>query len=540
MKNFFFAFFLLLTIISNGQNIFQENVLGPKIVHGYSCVQTNDGGYIATGVTVPMDNDNDDLYLVKTDSIGDILWAKTYSGVENDVGYSVRQTFDNGYIVVGVSTSFNGGYFDIYLIKTNESGDTLWTKTIGGADNDVGYDIKQTSDSGFIIVGETFSYGVGGDIIMIKLDKGGNTIWAKSIGGVNYDRAESVQQTSDKGYIVLGRTESYGAGGSDLFLVKTDSMGSLSWAKTYGGPGYYDFGHSVQQTNDGGYIAAGSTSLGLGGWIDAYIVRTDEYGDTLWTRTYGGSGEDDAKSVLQTSDGGFAFIGYTSSFGHGYEDVYMVRMDSKGDTLWTKTYGGNSGDIGRSFQQTSDSGFIITGDSYSFTPTNSNSLYLIKTDKMGESGCNEQATNTSYFWADGTIVNSVYPSVISASVISKSTASNLGTAGILNKICSSSSIEIKEILTREKMLRIDAYPNPFNDFINVKLIDGANSLGDKSLKTVSFEVKLTDVFGREVKSYKLNSPEFSIYRNNLPAGVYFISITDEIRIIAFEKIIVSN
>ena len=169
-----------------------------------------------------------DIYLVKTDSLGDTLWTKTYGGNNNDFGYSVSQTADGGYILLGSSESFGVGAADFYLIKTNANGDTIWTRTYGGNDYEYGYSVAVTTNGGYILLGSTSSFGAGSsDIWFIKTNSIGDTLWTRTYGGIGSDGGSSVQQTSDEGYIITGMTKSYGSGNADIYLIKTDSLGNV-------------------------------------------------------------------------------------------------------------------------------------------------------------------------------------------------------------------------------------------------------------------------------------------------------------------------
>ena len=312
----------------------------------------------------------------------DTLWTRTYGGTEDDNGYSVQQTSDSGYIIAGYTESFDVGYGDVYLIKTNADGDTLWTKTYGGTSSDQSRSVQRTSDGGYIIVGYTRSFGAGQeDIYLIKTDSSGDTLWTKTYGGTDADKGSSVQQTSDGGYIIAGYTKSFGAGSWDVYLIKTDVDGDTLWTRTYGGTDI-DYGYSVQQTYDGGYIVVGFTYVGTIN-ADAYLIKTNSSGDTLWTKTYGGSWTEHGYSVQQTSDSGYIITGQTSSFGAGSDDVYLIKTDSVGDTLWTRTYGGTKMDMGWSVQRTSDGGYIIAGGTRSFGAGDCD-VYLVKTDANGD------------------------------------------------------------------------------------------------------------------------------------------------------------
>jgi len=349
---------------------------------GHSVQPTSDGGYIITGETQSFGAGNGDVYLIKTNASGDTLWTRTCGGANNDVGYSVQPTSDNGYIITGRTESFGAGYNDVYLIKTSASGDTLWTRTYGGTGYDEGHAVQPTSDRGYIITGYTGSFGAGAyDVYLIKTDSSGDALWTRTYGGTYDDVGNSVQQTSDGGYIIAGYTGSFGAGYKDVYLIKTNASGDTLWTRTYGGTNH-DEGNSVQPTSDRGYIITGYTvSFGAGG-NDVYLIKTDSSGDTLWTRTYGGTNDDECKSVQPTSDGGYIIAGLTWSFGAGYNDVYLIKTSASGDTLWTRTYGGSNYDEGYSVQPTSDSGYIITGYASSFG-AGSYDVYLIKADANG-------------------------------------------------------------------------------------------------------------------------------------------------------------
>ena len=192
-----------------------------------------------------------------------------------------------------------------------EPGDTLWTRTYGGVDDDIGYSVQQTSDGGYFVAGYTGVYPQY-DFYLVKTDPDGDTLWTRTYGGSGYDKAHCGVQTSDGGYMVAGGTQSFGAGDWDVYLVKTDGNGDSLWTRTYGGD-RWDWARSIQQTSDGGYIIAGLTQSFGAGWNDVWILKTDANGDTLWTRTCGGSDQDYGAFVLQTTDGGYIVAGYTIS-----------------------------------------------------------------------------------------------------------------------------------------------------------------------------------------------------------------------------------
>ncbi len=347
---------------------------------GYSVRRTTDGGYIIAGETDF--SGNVDVYLIKTDSLGDTLWTRTFGGNDVEKGYDVQRTADSGYIITGYTGSFGAGSHDIYLIKTDADGDTLWTKTFGGGNYEWGHSVQQTTDSGYIIVGGTRSFSTDFDVYLVKTDTDGDTLWTKTFGGDDSDWGYCVQQTADDGYIITGETESFGAGVQDVYLIKTDSLGDTAWTKTFGGL-HIDRGWSVQQTTDSGYIIAGETSS-FHPRYDVYLIKTDAWGDTVWTKTFGESAVWDnyGYDVQQTTDGGYIVTG-TFSCGATWYDVCLIKTDSLGDTTWVKLFGGNYNDCGYAVQQTADSGYIITGYIEPSNPGYAD-VYLIKTNSLGD------------------------------------------------------------------------------------------------------------------------------------------------------------
>ena len=262
--------------------------------------------------------------------------------------------------MAGVTGSSGAKAYDFWLLKTDSSGNETWSKTFGGYNYDTAYSVRQTADGGYIMAGYARSFGRGGDDVwLVKTDSSGNEMWNKTFGGSSNDAAYSVQQTADGGYIMTGYTDSFGAGNSDAWLVKTDSSGNETWNKTFGSSGS-DTGYSVQQTADGGYVMAATAYFGAGN-NDAWLVKTDSSGNETWNKTFGGSNFDTAVSVQQTTDGGYIMARYTASFGAGNNDAWLVKTDSSGNETWNKTFGGSSNDAAESVQQTADSGYIMAG-----------------------------------------------------------------------------------------------------------------------------------------------------------------------------------
>ena len=351
------------------------------IGRGQSVQQTTDGGYIIAG------RNDSAAILIKTNSQGATLWTKTFGGGTNLNHHfnDVQQTTDGGYVLTGFYDDGNNAW----LLKTDSLGNTLWSVIIwqSGTTTVFGLSVQQTTDGGYIITG----YNVWDNkrtAFLIKTNDQGNTLWTKYFHDY---KSNSVQQTTDGGYIITG------SGGwtntsteHDLWILKTDNLGNTIWSKTFGGSGLDD-GSCVKQTTDGGYIITGHTASFGNGSRDVWLLKTNNQGDSLWSKSFGGVGMEIGFSGQQTIDGGFIITGETYSFGNGESDLWLLKTDSQGDSLWTKTFGGADYEFGYSVQQTSDGGYIITGSTFSFGNGAPYAIWLIKT--VGQSILSTSFTN---------------------------------------------------------------------------------------------------------------------------------------------------
>jgi len=343
-------------------------------------------------------------------------WSQTFGGSEYDWGNSVTQTSDGGYIIASITYSYGAGNGDIWLIKTGASGAEEWSQTFGGSGQDYGQSVAQTADGGYIITGSTYSYGAGhSDVWLIKTDADGSKEWDETFGGSGEDHGDSVAEISDGGYIIAGSTQSYGNGSSDVWLIKTGANGNEEWSQTFGGS-EYDYSGSVVETSDGGYIIAGSTeSYGAGG-SDAWLIKTDANGTEEWDKTFGGSDYDWGSSVAETSDGSYIIAG---SYGTGSSDAWLIKTSADGNKEWDETFGGSGGDCGCSVAQTSDGGYIVAGYTYSYG-AGSADLWLIKTDVGGAEEWNQAFGGLNYEDGLSVAVTSDGGYVITGSTVSYS------------------------------------------------------------------------------------------------------------------------
>jgi len=362
------ALFLMLPEAWAGKYYWASNYGGTGQEEGWSIQNTADGGYVVTGYTTSFGGEGrSKFWVLKLKEDGTIQWQKTYN-YKWDIAELIQQTSDGGYVVAGYTWSYSLEAWDVWILKLDANGAIQWQKIYGGQKDDQATSIQQTSDGGYVVAGETKSYGAGNwDVWVLKLDGNGNIQWQKTYGGTNWDStsADPIQQTSDGGYIVSGRTASFGAGGYDVWVLKLDQNGAIQWQKTYGGPAD-ELARAVRQTSDGGYVVAGYTkSYGAGNW-DVWILKLDGNGIPQWQKTYGGTNEDVTYSIWETTDGGSVFAGGTESFGAGSSDVWIVKLDGNGNIQWQRTYGKAGWDDADSIRQTPNGGYIVAGVTDSF------------------------------------------------------------------------------------------------------------------------------------------------------------------------------
>ena len=369
---------LIFVVITTG---FSQDTLWTRAYGGtgndfcYSVCQTGGGGFVMGGVTSSYGAGLYDLYLLATDANGDSMWSTIHGDPGQSESVSCMQlTEDNGFILVGTaeaSTLDN----DMYMVKFDSVGDHEWSSYLGDEDlEEIATWVEQTNDGGYILTGHYWAPVTTYDFCMLKTTDLGIEIWRETFSWWNADYANCIRQTADHGYIIAGETSSNPEYEYDLLLIKTDALGFTEWEQRYGGS-EADGADCVQQTSDGGYIVVGYTETYGAGGKDLWVIKTDDEGDTVWTRTFGGDYHDAACSVIQTSDGGYLVVGGCSiltSF-----DAYFVRLDADGDTLWTRIYGGNASDNARDVKQTVDGGYIVAGTTNSYG-SGGTDIYLLR------------------------------------------------------------------------------------------------------------------------------------------------------------------
>jgi hypothetical protein len=360
-----FLFFLLVFPVFKVQgqspdSLWMFNYGGSDNEIGFDAIEGADGIYYVIGKSRSSGNGGYDAYMIKLDNNGGVIWEKTYGGQQDEQVVSVCPALYGGFVMTGYTATNSQGLSDIWILAVSEDGDSLWSKQYGGLSSDQGYCIRPDYDQGYIMTARMSVYTMGDQLCLMKLTATGDTIWTKTYGGPNQDYGQAVAQATDGGYIIAGRTySSYTPESGDAWALKTDNSGDTLWTRKYGGNDE-DMFYAVAETGDG-YVFAGQTRSFGNGVIDVYVVRTDYDGDTLWTRAFGGPGADYAYSIAKADDDNFIITGYSDSF-TGSNDVYMLKIDGSGNLLWEDHYGdATDGEIMYGCSTTSDGGFIVTG-----------------------------------------------------------------------------------------------------------------------------------------------------------------------------------
>lgn len=468
-------------------------------------IQTFDGNYCTAG---GIGDNNGDFSLIKLNQNGDTLWTRVYGGNLREDFASFDQTQDSGFILCGATYSFSAGDFDAYVVRTDARGNLLWSKNYGGTTSDGFSSIRQTADGGFIAVGT-----YGGAVTLVKLDNMGAVTWAKTIGG---DYGMSVQQTFDKGYIVSGSARATSSFGN-ILLVKTDSLGAVTWSSIFGGV-VGENGACVRQCRDSSYIVTGYTESFGTGTKDIFLLKATQSGGLGWMKTYGGGGFEMGHTVEQTRDNGFIAVGATQSFGPDSaglsENVYVIKTDALGNTLWTRAYQGVN-NYGYAVKQTADTGYIIADWRAGFRIT--------KTDSLGMTACINQGT--------GTITTTVSPIVTTSTTSGGGKSVTAGSAAtltnyatmILNSTCPNITTGVNSLPNGAVVAEL--HPNPFSNTLTMEVAAPGIS-----------ELVLVNVMAQKLLQERFEHQR-TISTQNLAPGIYFYELRNAGRLLKSGKIV---
>ncbi|MFA5363964.1 MAG: hypothetical protein WC325_02140 [Candidatus Bathyarchaeia archaeon] len=319
-----------------------------------------------------------DRLLLKIDANGNMEWNQTISQNENDLTSMLIQANDGGFVIAGNTYSYGAGLSDFWLVKTDSTGNVQWNQTYGTEYYERALALTQTFDGGYALVGE--AYDAGENALFVKTDGSGNMVWNKTYSVGTANRFTDVIQTVDGGFVLVGSTNPVG-GDRDGWITKLNFTGGVEWSHTFD-LNDNDYFNKIIQTTDGKYTIAGSTNSFESSQYDFWLAKLDTTGYMLWNQTYGGPRDDQCSSVIQTSDGGYALAGSTTSYGYGNSDVWLVKTDDEGNMQWTKNYGGERNDRAAALLETSDGGYILVCSTESFG-TESIDVWVFKTNIQG-------------------------------------------------------------------------------------------------------------------------------------------------------------
>ncbi len=536
------------------------------------CRQTADGGYIMAGMSGSPDHDVTgvngvyDFWITKLTSTGTISWSKAIGSTTGDVAQSIVETADGGYLVAGYSlgsdsdVSVNHGGWDYWVVKLTSTGAISWEKSFGGAGNDYAYSAKQTYDGGYIVTGYTES--VDGDIttthgnievLVLKLSATGTVDWKKTLGSTGDDFSYEVIQTADTGYVLVGSCDSVngdvtsGHGQDDIWVVKLTKTGAISWEKSLGGTDN-EWANDVKQTSDGNLIITGATASTDGdvtgshaGDEDLWIVKLSSTGGLLWQKAYGGTYHESGQSILETAGGGFIVAGLTGSSdgdvtsNHGGLDAWVLKISATGAIQWQKSIGGSNTDECYGIVKTTDGGYFIGGlSSSSDGDLTSNyggrDSWAIKLDActppapaitVTGATIGTTVTYTTYQWKlTGAPIAGATNATYTASVNGDYSVDV--TDG--NGCPATSPVQTVTIPTGIRNTDMQAagisiYPNPSNGSVVVNLPTTGNIV----------EIAVTDILGNTVATASHSnsySRSASFNLDNIPSGNYIIKVTD--------------
>lgn len=487
---------VIMKLDDDGEVIWAHAIGGVNYDVAGAMTLSSDSGLVYVGSTKSYNgNTLDDLYFFKTDSMGSMQWSKTFSTADLDVASAIIRTSDNGYAITGYTRET--GLKRVLLIRTDSNGDTLFTKRYGGTADDQGVEMLQTGDGGFVIIGKTFTQSLGeSDILFLRADAQGNLIWAKSFGGVLWDEGAGIIQLQDGNYLISGSTISFGQGDFDILLMKTDTTGNIIWGKTYGGA-KTDAGYTARENNDGSIVVSGySNSLGYG--HNLRLARQESSTKKMYTNDFSLR-----KSIsdIQSNDRG-----------DDSTNVFLMKVDAAGDTLWTRTYGDGAQDEAFHFSKMADGGYLMPGFSTSYTnTTDSTQMMLIHTDSLGYSGCHEQ---------------DAHPLIDTTNFITQMLAFTQ-TQGISENIVVSNSLAWN-LNAEDACLYIQVSSYNKEEILMYPIPASSKLVVDIRQYTIS-AISINNLLGEMVLAVSLPNGSYSeptdFDVSQLPSGIYFLKLT---------------
>ena len=442
---------------------------GDKNEQGISLDITNDNGYILLGNTRSEGEGSNDIYLIKLNNWGQVEWSKTFGWCYHDFGLWVEQTNDNGFILTGNRWGFGYGGEDIVLIKTDIYGDEIWSNFYGYIHQDQGFCVKELSDGGFILLGYSKSFEPKGDFYVVRVDAEGNKLWSYNYGSEYVDYGFEIIPTENNCFLMIGSkggfynvvASDFKSHDADILIIKIDESGNELWRKIYG-DSCHDFGKSIKPSGDNGYYCFGSTQSYGAGSFDAYLLKIDNEGNELWSKTFGGDDFEYGASMDIGIDGSLYLLGTTNSFvQNNYPDLYLIKTNPDGEEIWSLIFGGSYSDYGHCVKATSDGGCALIGEIKSYDEDNKD-MYFVKVDSLG---------NFELF------------------------------------------INISEVINNDVLF----YPNPMTDIAAIKV--------QNQITTNGFNLQIYNNLGQLVRTIEnINSSKYQLNRDKLSSGTYIYVI----------------
>jgi|GEM_PF-2747860 len=351
--------------------------------YGYGATHAFDGGFLISGFSTTFSsNANWDAWVVKTDENGNGQWEHQFGGAGREAFYAGCQTNVDQYVFAGFTTSHSRKE-DVYVVKLDDKGTIIWEKAIGGNDNDAAYDIISMSDGTMAVTGYTYSYGLGGrDMWVIKLSQNGDIIWDVTFGKYYNDMGYALEETRDGGLIITGYTDVYSKEYRYMWVVKIDASGKLLWEKVFDQYDGFSMGTDILVFDNGSMIIGGLTDSLKNDWLDFWAVKTDFIGNIIWSNIYTTSSTNTWKMV-NDFDGGFTALGSTTHMQTELEDFLLVNFNQGGEVNWSQTYGGSNFEIaGKLLNLGPGLGYVMSGTTKSYG-NGITDFYLVKTDDQG-------------------------------------------------------------------------------------------------------------------------------------------------------------
>lgn len=506
-KILLFIFFICVSWASYAQNVFQKTYGGSGDDYGFDVIPVFDGGYVLCGTTLSYGN-AEEVQLTKIDATGNVIWSKTYGTVGGDAGNIVLQSADSGLVVCGLSNSGSAGGFDAMLMKTDASGNLLWTKLYGSSGFETTGFMQPVSDGGFILAGNTSAFGAGADALIIRTDANGDTLWTKIFQTPIADVAASVTTDLNGNFYACGRSGDSPSQTASIFLTKLDDNGDSLWTKYYNDTAWNEF-DDVKITSQNELIFCGA-STSSGNDFDALIAKADTNGNIIWNRSLTGYALDALYNVIEKSPGLYASIGFANSFGFGHPEgsdssnSVLVNFNDAGDTLSIVTYGEGLQDEAFRIHLTADSGLVSMSQSKSFGPDTLDYL-IIKSDINGLVGCNEIVVHPVL---DSVLL--IQQNIQPACFSSGFTVSNVTFIENTVTVVERDACIINRV-SEEISDEISIYPNPANNRFEIKTQKSA-------------WLSLSDIAGRPILHTYISDGVNSFDTSSMPSGLYILQV----------------